>query len=137
MRTIAIVGFKGGIGKTTTCVSLGAALAYQGQRVLLTDTDTQANLAISLGISKYRRSLADVLTRKATAEESIIQARQNLFLLPSSLALFKVQQRLVLEMARDAGVPVLTVIGGGYDRDRMALARRHAIVVQQAFAVFG
>ncbi len=101
MRKIAIVGFKGGIGKTTTCVSLGAALARRGHRVLLIDTDTQANLALSLGITEYKKSLADVLVRKATAKESIISARKNLDIIPSSLALFKAQQRMVLEMARE------------------------------------
>ena len=50
MRKIAIVGFKGGIGKTTTCVNLGAALALGKRRVLLIDTDTQANVSTSLGI---------------------------------------------------------------------------------------
>jgi len=101
MRKIAIVGFKGGIGKTTTCVSLGAALSLRGHRVLLIDTDTQANLAVSLGITEYKKSLADVLIRKATAEECIIKTRKNLDLLPSSLKLFKAQQRMVLEMARE------------------------------------
>jgi chromosome partitioning protein len=101
MRKIAIVGFKGGIGKTTTCVNLGAALALRGHRVLLIDTDTQANLAISLGITDYKKSLADVLVRKATAKECVIQTRKNLDLLPSNLALFKAQQRMVLEMARE------------------------------------
>jgi chromosome partitioning protein len=101
MRKIAIVGFKGGIGKTTTCVNLGAALALRGHRVLLIDTDTQANLAIALGISGYQKSLADVLIRKAAAKDCIVPARKNLDLLPSSLALFKAQQRMVLEMARE------------------------------------
>lgn len=101
MRKIAIVGFKGGIGKTTTCVNLGAALALRGHRVLLIDTDTQANVAIALGISQYQKSLADVLIRKAKAEECIIPVRHNLDMLPSSLALFKAQQRMVLEMARE------------------------------------
>lgn len=101
MRKIAIVGFKGGIGKTTTCVSLGAALALQGHRVLLIDTDTQANVAVSLGKTDYKKSLADVLVRKATAKECVIPARKNLDLIPSSLALFKAQQRMVLEMARE------------------------------------
>jgi chromosome partitioning protein len=68
---------------------------------LLIDTDTQANLSISLGISKYQRSLADVLTRSSRAEECVLNARKNLDLLPSSIALFKAQQRLVLEMARE------------------------------------
>jgi len=101
MRKIAIVGFKGGIGKTTTCVNLGDALARRGHRVLLIDTDTQANLALSLGITEYKKSLADVLVRKATAEECIVPARKNLDLLPSNLTLFKAQQRMVLEMARE------------------------------------
>jgi chromosome partitioning protein len=101
MRKIAIVGFKGGIGKTTTCVNLGAALALRGHRVLLIDTDTQANLAIALGINSYQKSLADVLMRKAKAEECVLPARSNLDLLPSNIALFKAQQRMVLEMARE------------------------------------
>lgn len=101
MRKIAIVGFKGGIGKTTTCVSLGAALALMKRRVLLIDTDTQANVSISLGVSNYKKSIADVLIRKARAQECIIPARNNLDLLPSSMALFKAQQRMVLEMARE------------------------------------
>jgi chromosome partitioning protein len=69
--------------------------------VLLIDTDTQANVSISLGINNYKRSLADILFRKATAQECIIPARKNLDLLPSSMALFKAQQRMVLEMARE------------------------------------
>jgi chromosome partitioning protein len=101
VRKIAIVGFKGGIGKTTTCVSLGAALALRGQRVLLIDTDTQANLSISLGINDYQKSLADLLNHKATAQECVLEARRNLDLLPSSMALFKAMQRMVLEMARE------------------------------------
>jgi chromosome partitioning protein len=101
VRKIAIVGFKGGIGKTTTCVNLGAALALRGHRVLLIDTDTQANLSIALGVNTYQKSLADVIIRKAKAEECIVPARANLDLLPSSMALFKAQQRMVLEMARE------------------------------------
>jgi chromosome partitioning protein len=63
MRKIAILGLKGGIGKTTTCVNLGAALAQRGQRVLLIDTDTQANVSLALGVAQVKRSLVDVLMR--------------------------------------------------------------------------
>lgn len=101
MRRIAIVGFKGGIGKTTTCVSLGASLALRQRRVLLIDTDTQANLSISLGISEYKESLTEVLLRKAEARDCIISARDNLDLLPGGLKLFKAQQRMVLELSRE------------------------------------
>ena len=75
MRKIAIVGFKGGIGKTTTCVNLGAALAMRGYRVLLIDTDTQANLSIALGITNYKLSLTEVLWRKVEAKECVVPAR--------------------------------------------------------------
>jgi chromosome partitioning protein len=101
MRKIAIVGFKGGIGKTTTCVNLGAALALRGRRVLLIDTDTQANLSIALGIESKQPSLSAVLIRKAQAKDCVVPARENLDLLPSDLGLFKAQQRMVLEMARE------------------------------------
>ncbi|MFZ5916812.1 MAG: ParA family protein [Chloroflexota bacterium] len=101
MRKIAIVGFKGGIGKTTTCINLGAGLALQGRRVLLIDTDTQANVSISLGINAFEHSLADALSRKVPAEQCVVQAREYIDLLPSSMALFKAQQRMVLEMARE------------------------------------
>ncbi len=101
MRKIAIVGFKGGIGKTTTCVNLGAALALRGHRVLLIDTDTQANVAIALGINSHKKTLSDMLSRKANTEECIVTARKNLDVLPSDINLFKAQQRMVLEMARE------------------------------------
>jgi chromosome partitioning protein len=115
MRKIAIVGFKGGIGKTTTCVNLGAALALRGHKVLLIDTDTQANLAVALGINSHKKSLADVLARKATAEECVIGARKNLDLLPSDINLFKAQQRMVLEMAREEIFEELFSGLSGYD----------------------
>jgi chromosome partitioning protein len=116
MRKIAIVGFKGGIGKTTTCVNLGDALARRGHRVLLIDTDTQANLAISLGITEYKQSLADVLFRKVAAKDCILPTRKNLDLLPSNLTLFKAQQRMVLEMAREEiFVEVFSGLDDNYD----------------------
>jgi chromosome partitioning protein len=115
MRKIAIVGFKGGIGKTTTCVSLGAALALRKRRVLLIDTDTQANVSMALGIKDIGRSLTDVLLRKVRAKDCIIPARENLELIPGDLSLFKAQQRMVVELARER--IFLDVLGGlnGYD----------------------
>jgi chromosome partitioning protein len=115
MRKIAIVGFKGGIGKTTTCVSLGAALAQKGRRVLLIDVDAQANLSTALGIEDYTKSLADVLIGKARAEECVLEARENLYLLPSSLRLFDAQQRIVMEMGREGMFAELFARLTGYD----------------------
>ena len=115
MRKIAIVGFKGGIGKTTTCVNLGAALALRGHRVLIIDTDTQANVAMALGVNTYKKSLTHVLTHKAKAKECVLRARKNLDILPSDIGLFKAQQRMVLEMAREEIFEELFVELTGYE----------------------
>lgn len=98
---LAIVGFKGGIGKTTTCVNLGAALAHQGQQVLLIDTDTQANVSPMLGLENPGRGLADVLLGYTTPAEVVISARPNLNLMGGGLNLFKAQQRMVSELGRE------------------------------------
>lgn len=58
-------------------------------------------------------------------------------LLDISLAGLRQRDALVLQTCRDRGIPVATVIGGGYDRDAAALARRHAIVVEEAARLFG
>jgi chromosome partitioning protein len=134
MRTIAIVGFKGGIGKTTTCISLGAALARSGHRVLLIDTDTQANVSISLGINSIEKSLADVLNRRVTAKETVINARKNLDLLPSSMALFKAQQRMVLEMGREEIFTDLFAELTGYDYQLLDCAPSVSLLTVNAIA---
>lgn len=134
MRKIAIVGFKGGIGKTTTCVSLGAALALKGRRVLLIDTDTQANLSIALGIDDVKASLAEILMRKVKAADCILPARENLDLLPSSLGLFKAQQRMVLEMAREEIFRELFAGIGGYDYQLVDCAPSVSLLTVNAVA---
>lgn len=134
MRKIAIVGFKGGIGKTTTCVSLGAALALQGRRILLIDADTQANLSISLGIEGYKQSLTEVLLRKAKAEECVLLARENLYLLPSSLRLFDAQQRIVMELAREHVFVELFPNLTGYDYHLVDCAPSMSLLTVNAVA---
>ena len=134
MRKIAIVGFKGGIGKTTTCVNLGAALALRGHRVLLIDTDTQANVAIALGINSYQKSLADVLSRKVKAEDCVLLARKNLYLLPSNITLFKAQQRMVMEMAREEIFEELFTELTGYDYQLLDCAPSVTLLTVNALA---
>lgn len=101
MRKIAIIGFKGGIGKTTICVNLGAGLALHGKKVLLIDTDTQSNVALALGVNNYKHSLADILSGDISPRDAIIPARNNIDIIPGSLSLFKAQQRMVMEIARE------------------------------------
>lgn len=134
MRKIAIVGFKGGIGKTTTTVSLGAALARRNRRVLLIDTDTQANVSISLGITDNGNTLSEVLLRKVKAETTIVPARDNLDVLPADLSLFKAQQRMVLELAREK--IFLDTLGrlNGYDYQLLDCAPSISLLTVNAIA---
>lgn len=134
MRKIAIVGFKGGIGKTTTCVNLGAALALRGHKVLLIDTDTQANVAVSLGVNNHKTTLSHVLSRKTSAQEAIVQARKNLFLLPSDINLFKAQQRMVLEMAREEIFEEIFSGLSGYDYQILDCAPSVTLLTVNALA---
>lgn len=134
MRKIAIVGFKGGIGKTTTCVNLGAALALRGHKVLLIDTDTQANVAVSLGVNNHKTTLSHVLSRKTSAHEAIVQARKNLFLLPSDINLFKAQQRMVLEMAREEIFEEIFSGLAGYDYQILDCAPSVTLLTVNALA---
>jgi chromosome partitioning protein len=89
-RVIAVSNLKGGIGKTTTVVNLGAGLALKGARVLLVDVDAQGNLALALGVHP-RRTLYEVLVDGAAAAECVHPARPNLDLIAADSALLGVQ----------------------------------------------
>jgi len=83
---IAVLNQKGGTGKTTTTVSLGAGLAEQGHRVLLIDFDSQGHVGISLGVDGDK-TLYDVLVESAPLDECVVQARPNLDVVPADRSL--------------------------------------------------
>jgi len=89
-RVIAISNLKGGIGKTTTVVNLGAGLALKGARVLLVDVDAQGNLAMALGM-RPRRTLYEILVDGVPAADCVVAARPNLDLIAADKALLGVQ----------------------------------------------
>jgi chromosome partitioning protein len=89
-RVIAISNAKGGIGKTTTVVNIGAGLALKGARVLLVDVDAQGNLALALGV-RPRRTLYEMLIDGARAADCVISARPNLDLIAGDEGLLSVQ----------------------------------------------
>jgi chromosome partitioning protein len=79
-RKIVISNSKGGVGKTTTAVSLGAGLSMRGDKVLLVDLDTQGHVARALGVTS-QHTLYGVLDRDLPASQAIVTARRNLDLL--------------------------------------------------------
>jgi chromosome partitioning protein len=99
MTTIyTFVNQKGGVGKTTTVINLGAYLAQLDQRVLLVDIDPQANATACLGINhaEIERSIYHSLIGDIPASETILQSRRlNLALLPSTAALAGAQIEMV------------------------------------------
>ncbi len=89
MRAIAIMNQKGGVGKTTTAVNIGAALAETGLRICLIDLDPQAHASLHLGIEPLsdQLSIYDVLTGPTKLSEVRRQISENLWVVPSTLDL--------------------------------------------------
>ncbi len=99
-RILVIANQKGGVGKTTTALNLGAVLAGQGQRVLLVDLDPQASLTAFLGFDPYRlpRSSYSLLMYDGMTLGRILQTpRTNLALAPGSIDLATAAIKLVQE----------------------------------------
>ena len=95
--TTAVVSAKGGVGKTTTAVNLGAALAVRGHTVLVVDLDCQASASLSLGLKRHQLapSAADVLLRGEAAGAAVRPTKlAGLWVLPASADLASVESDL-------------------------------------------
>jgi chromosome partitioning protein len=119
-RIIAMVNQKGGVGKTTSTVNLGAALAGYGRRVLLVDFDPQGAVSVSLGINPNELDLTiyNLLTDPECHVGDVILSTDivNLDLLPSNIDLSAAEVQLVSEVGREHSLArALRPVMGEYD----------------------
>lgn len=96
MRKICVINQKGGVGKTTTVVSLAAGLSRMDRKVLIIDLDPQGNIAVCLDNTSYK-DMYDFLIEGADLKECIINLGKNLDIITSKETLTKVEQLLVNE----------------------------------------
>jgi chromosome partitioning protein len=119
MRVFAVANQKGGVGKTTTTTSLGAALAEKGNRVLIVDLDPQGNATTGLGVDgrQFEKSVYDVLLNN-TPMVDIVEPTgfNNLFVAPATLDLAGVEQELTAVISRELRLKkALTSVEGDFD----------------------
>jgi len=111
-RILAIANQKGGVGKTTTAINLGTALAAIGEEVLIIDLDPQGNASTGLGIDRRSRrySTYDVLTGEAALRDAVVStAVPRLHLAPSTLDLSGLE--LEIGQARDRAFRLRAALG--------------------------
>jgi chromosome partitioning protein len=104
-RIAAVCNQKGGVGKTTTTINLGAALAEYGRRVLLVDFDPQGALSVGLGVQPHELDATVynlLMQRSLTAHDVVIKTRvDGMDLLPSNIDLSGAEVQLVHEVGRE------------------------------------
>jgi chromosome partitioning protein len=117
--TVALANQKGGVGKSTTAINLGAGLALQGERVLIVDLDPQGNATSGLGIERtaISSSIYDVLLKEIAVEDAVEPTSvKDLFCLPATIDLAGAEIELVPAFSREMRLrSALTQVLEDYD----------------------
>ncbi len=114
-RILSVINNKGGTGKTTTVLNLGAALQRRRQRVLLVDLDSQCNLSSSLGVNRPAAGIGELLTGATSFDDTIAHAGK-MDLLPANEQLLDCEFRLNGEPGREFVLrEVLSAVAERYD----------------------
>lgn len=119
-RILAMCNQKGGVGKTTSTINLGAALAETGRRVLLVDLDPQGALSVGLGVNPLQldRTVYNLLMERDVSVDDVMLTTDipGMDLLPSNIDLSAAEIQLVNEVAREQTLlRALTPVLGDYD----------------------
>ncbi len=118
-RIIALVNQKGGVGKSTTAVNLGAALAVSGKKVLVVDADPQGNTTTGFGIEKHRltRDVYNVLMGEASIDDVAQRTEMDtLMLVPATINLAGAEIELVSALSRETRLrQALAPVASRYD----------------------
>ena len=101
---IAVANQKGGVGKTTTTVNLGACLANLGKKILIVDADAQGNATSGVGVQKAQveKDIYDVLVNEEPITEAILPTKhKNMSIVPATIQLAGAEIELTSQMARE------------------------------------
>ena len=98
-KIISLLNHKGGVGKTTSAINIGAGLVELGKRVLLIDLDPQANLTLSLGVPRQKNTIYEALRGESDLEP--YECKENFHIITSSLDLSGAEMELINEAGRE------------------------------------